>query len=174
MSFDPNPRKVDPSATEVVMNGKTYRKASSIAISRWPYLQRYQAAWIHGKQAHEIHKVMGELEKFLNKTDFVGAAVMVHNVKNDIAGMTDAKRLPAAAALTMLFWNYEGEDVGTCSDDLMSQKLNDALNSGIDSEFFFVQALSATPGFISASSPTPQPEGGSSTGAKSKKKNPAT
>lgn len=162
MTFDPNPRKIPPGATVVDMNGKTYHRADSVCAARWPYLQRYQAAWIHGTQAHDIHKVLGELHGLLQKSAFVDCAVMVHNLRNSVAEMTQPKRLPAAACLTMLFWNKEGEDVGTMSDALMEEKLNDALNSGIDMDFFFAQALSCTPGFVRALEQTEGQSSGSS------------
>ena len=161
VKYNPNPRKIQPGETVVEMNGRMYHKADSISAARWPYLQRYQAAWIHGTQAHDIHKVLGELWTLLQKSAFGECAVMVHNLRNSVADMTHKNRLPAAACLTMLFWNEEGEDVGVMSEDLMNRKLEDALNSGIDMEFFFVQALSCTPGFISASQQTNTLDNGS-------------
>ena len=65
------------------------------------------------------------------------------------------KRLPAAACITMLFWNYEGEDVGTMSDELMQAKLEDASKSGIEEGFFFSQALDCLLTSVASSSLTP-------------------
>lgn len=160
-SWSPEPIKVDKSATVIEMNGRKYHRAKSISIARWPFLERYKAAWIHGKQAHEFHKVLGDLYNIVNKGQFGDTAVMLHNLKNDIAGITDVKRLPAAACITMLFWNYEGEDVGVMTDEIMAQKLADASASGIEEGFFFSQALDCLLTSAAASSQTPQQSGGS-------------
>lgn len=159
--WSPDPIAVDKNATVIEMNGKKYHKAKSISIARWPFLERYKAAWIHGKQAHEFHKVLGDLYNVVNKGQFGDTAVMLHNLKNDVAGITDTKRLPAAACIAMLFWNYEGEDVGTMSDEHMQTKLNDVSASGIEDAFFFSQALDCLLTSAAASSQTLQPSVGS-------------
>ena len=161
VEWSPDPITVDKNATVIEMNGKKYHKAKSISIARWPFLERYKAAWIHGKQAHEFHKVLGDLYNIVNKGQFGDTAVMLHNLKNDVAGITDTKRLPAAACITMLFWNYEGEDVGAMSDEHMQAKLNDVSASGIEDAFFFSQALDCLLTSVSGSSPTPQQSDGS-------------
>jgi hypothetical protein len=50
----------------------------------------------------------------------------------------------------MLFWNYEGEKVATMTEELMSEKVADMEESGIDFGYFFDQALSTVPGLLSA------------------------
>jgi len=161
VEWSPDPITVDKNATEITMNGKVYRKAKSISIARWPFLERYKATWIHGRQAHELHKVLTDLYAVVNKGTFGDTAVMLHNLKNDVAGITDSKRLPAAACITMLFWNHEGEDVGTMSDELMQAKLDDASKSGIEEGFFFSQALDCLLTSVASSSLTPQQSVGS-------------
>ena len=99
---------------------------------------------------------------------------MVHNLKNDVAGITDPTRLPAAACLTMLFWNYEGEDVGTMSDELMDGKVKDAMASGIDQSFFFSQALASLLVSSAPSSPTHQQQDGSQKEVEKQMTNPVT
>ena len=168
------PRQVPEGATEVEMNGKVYHRAKSISIARWPFMERYKATWLHGRQVHEFHKVLGDLEKSLNKTAFVDCAVMVHNLKNDVAGITDPARLPAAACLTMLFWNAEGEDVGTMTDETMDAKVKDAMASGIDQSFFFSQALASLLAYSAPSSPTHQPQDGSQKEVEKQMTNPVT
>ena len=174
VTWSAEPRQVPEGATVLEMNGKVYHRAKSIAIARWPYMERYKATWLHGRQVHEFHKVLGDLEKSLNKTAFVDCAVMVHNLKNDVAGITDPTRLPAAACLTMLFWNYEGEDVGTMSDELMDGKVKDAMASGIDQSFFFSQALASLLAYSAHSSQTHQQHDGSQKEVEKQMTNPVT
>lgn len=161
VEWTPDPISVPEGATTIVMNGKTYHKAKSISIARWPFLERYKATWIHGKAAHELHKVLGDLYAIVNKGQFGDTAVMLHNLKNDVAGITDKKRLPAAACIAMLFWNYEGEDVSTMTDEAMQSKLEDVEKSGIEEGFFFSQALACLLTSIESSSRIPPQNAGS-------------
>ncbi len=161
VDWTPEPITVPDGATTIVMNGKTYHRAKSISIARWPFLERYKATWIHGKQAHELHKVLGDLYAIVNKGQFGDTAVLLHNLKNDVAGITDKKRLPAAACITMLFWNYEGEDVGVMTDEIMQAKLEDVEKSGIEEGFFFSQALACLLRSAASSSQIPAQSDGS-------------
>lgn len=164
VKWSPNPTKVDPKATEVVMNGTKYVRSDSVCAARWPYLQQYEAQLIHGQRADQLHKVLvGDLKKALNELRLVDASVLVHNLANDVAQITDVKRLPAAFALTMLFWNYEGEDVSVFDDTVMKRKMEDARLSGIDAAFFFSQPARCIEGYLSLLDPTrAQPDGSAS------------
>lgn len=174
VKWNPNPRKVPAGATEVEMNGRIYHRADSVAAARWPYLEQYQAALIHGKRADQLYKVLRtDLKDALNKAQFMDASVILHNLINDTAAITDVKRLPSAVALTMLFWNHEGEEVGQFDQAVMDAKIEDARQSGIDMAFFFGQALSCIADYLPASTPMKAQGNGSPSGQEVLSKTPA-
>jgi hypothetical protein len=143
------PRTVPDNATEFEANGKTYRKANSLSFNRYGWMEQLQVKLGFGRDPHEMFKSEAEAFGLLNKMKFAEAAVHINNNMSGLAAIAEREPHPIFKMFA-LFWNYEGENVGTMTDDLMAEKMVDFDASGIDSAFFFRSAMVNVPGLLAA------------------------
>lgn len=136
-------------ATSFTANGKMYHKSESVSFNRHKWLSKLQVELSYGTTVDQLFESQKKQYELLNKQKFADAAVLAHNTMKGIASIAD-DRAPVAMKLALLFWNYEGEDVRFMTNELMAEKLADMEQEGVDAGFFFAQALSCVPGFISA------------------------
>ena len=149
VEWSPNPITYDQSVRVVELCGRKYHKADSVSAHRYGWMERLNAELAYGRSVEELFHGDKRAFEELNKQQFAQAAVSIHNNMAGLAKIAD--NVPHAAfKLCMLFWNYEGEQVGTMTDELMREKVDDVMKSGVDHAFFFVQAASNVPGFLAA------------------------
>ena len=73
---------------------------------------------------------------------FAEAAVLINNNMSGLAAIAEREPHPIFKMFA-LFWNYEGESVGTMTDDLMAEKMADFDASGIDPSQLVVISFNA-------------------------------
>lgn len=149
LAWSPNPKMPGASDTSFTANGKVYHRAEGISFNRHKWLSKMQVELGYGQSVEEFFAGQQEQYDLLNRQKFADAAVSIHNSMKGIASIAD-DRAPTAMKMTMLFWNYKGEDVRTMTDELMAEKLSDMEIEGISSGFFFDQAFSCVPGLLGA------------------------
>ena len=143
------PRTIPDNATQFEANGKVYRKANSLSFNRYGWMEQLQVKLGFGRDPHEMFKSEAEAFGLLNKMKFAEAAVHINNNMSGLAAIAEREPHPIFK-MCALFWNYEGESVGTMTDDLMAEKMADWDASGIDSAFFFRSAMVNVPGLLAA------------------------
>lgn len=148
-TWSPNPVAIAPDARTFEANGKTYHKAESISAQRYGWMERLNVELAYGRNPGELFQGHKKAYDLLNKQHFADAAVAIHDQMSGLAKIADGRE-HAAIRLTMLFWNYEGEEVGKMTEELMQKKVDDVLEAGIDVGFFFTQAVSNAPGLLAA------------------------
>jgi hypothetical protein len=149
LKWTAEPREVPDSATSFEANGKTYHKASSVSFQRYGWMEALNLEVGYGRTVEQVFKDQRIAFDLLNGQKFAEAAVAIDSSMRGIAAIADGRVHPLMK-LTLMFWNYEGEDVGIMTEDLMNEKVADMEASGIDFRFFFGQALSTAPGLLSA------------------------
>lgn len=148
VKFDPNPLTVAPDAREFTgKSGKVYHKADSLSARRYGIMEVLNVRLGYGRTPLELFNSHKKAFGLLDKQKFAEAAVEIHTSMAGLGAIADGREHPAVA-MTMLFWNAEGEDVATMTDDQLAQKVEDVLH--IDVGFFFDQALTNAPGLLSA------------------------
>lgn len=149
LKWSPDPKTVEPGARSLIANGRTYHKADSISAKRYGWMERLNVELAYGRDPGEMFAGHKRAFDLLNKQHFAEAAVAIHDQMSGIGKIADGREA-TAVRLTMLFWNYEGEDVKDMTEELMQEKVNDMMEEGIDIRFFFEQAVSTAPGLLAA------------------------
>jgi hypothetical protein len=149
LKWTPEPVTIPDNATSFVANGKTYHKASNLSFQRYGWMEALNLEVGYGRTVEQVFKEQRIAFDLLNGQKFAEAAVAIDSSMRGIAAIADGRVHPMMK-LTLLFWNYEGENVRTMTEDLMNEKIADMEASGIDFSFFFGQALSTAPGLLSA------------------------
>lgn len=147
--WSPNPKVILAGAKSLVANGRTYYKAESVSNLRHKWLLRLQVQLAYGRTVEQVFATQKEVHALLNDKKMADAIVRNHDCMKGIASIAD-DRIEPAMAITLLFWNYQDEDVKDMSDELMAEKVADMEAEGIDMTFFFDQALSSIAGWLSA------------------------
>lgn len=149
LKWSPNPVIIAPDARSFQANGRTYHKADSISAKRYGWMERENVKLAYGRNPGELFQGYKTAFELLNKMKFAEASVSLFDQMKGIGDIADGREHPAIR-ITMLFWNYEGEQVGSMSEELMQEKVNDVMEAGIDVGFFFAQAVSNAPGLLAA------------------------
>lgn len=149
VKWTPEPVTIAPDARTFEANGRTYHKADSISAMRWKWMEMLNVELAYGRNPGEMFAGCRKAFDLLNKQQFAEAAVAIHDQMSGLAKIADGRE-HVVIRLTMLFWNYEGEDTRTMTDELMERKVDDVMKAGIDIGFFFSQALSNAPGLLAA------------------------
>ena len=142
-------RILDQNITEFEANGRVYRKSQHLSFARYGLMEQYNLELGYGRTVHDLFNEQQKAYALVNKQQFADAAVCLHNSMTGIARIADGDVHPMFKQCA-LFWNYEGEDIRTLSDQQLAVKVQDWTESGIDSAFFFGQAVSNVPGLLAA------------------------
>jgi hypothetical protein len=134
-------------ATEFTVNGKVYRRSTSLSTQRYGWMRFLQQELEYGLDAVDAFKANKKAFELLNQQKFAEAAVLIHANMTGAAKIAD--RSPSAMIkLFCLFWNTEGEDKRIMTEDLMAEKVKDI--EGLDISFVFRSAASSVPGLLAA------------------------
>lgn len=157
-------RVLDPNVTSFEANGKVYRKSNYVSFARYGLMEQFNLEIGYGSTVQDMFQEQQKVFDLLNKQKFAEAAVATYNSMSGIARIADGVAHPMFKQCA-LFWNWEGEDVRYLTDETLATKLEDWAAAGIDSAFFFGQAVSNVPGLLAAyrshtkpSSPSPVSE----------------
>lgn len=148
-AVDVSPKVIPNDATTFEAGGKVFHKASGLSLNRYGWMEDLNVELGYGRNPMDLFKDHKAAFQQLNKQEFAEAAVSLHYAMTGIARIAD-REPHAAVKMCMLFWNYEGEDVKTMTDDLMAEKIELVTKEGFDAAFFFTQALSNAPGLLAA------------------------
>lgn len=134
-------------ATSFVVNGKTYRKSDTLSTRRYSLMENYLQELLNGRDPVQVFQDNKRAFELLNKQQFAEAAVIIHANMTGAARIADFDPHPAYK-IFCLFWNYDGENKKTMTDELMDEKLKDM--EGVDHNFLFYEAARSAPGFLAA------------------------
>lgn len=144
-----NPATVPPGAVTITgKSGAVYRKAESLSFKRWDWRAAACLRAFYGRECDKLFADMKTIYGHLNSRDkLADASVIAYNAMKGVADIRD-DRISPLMEVALLFWNAEGEDVGTMTEEMMEKKRRDLEH--YDAQFFFDQAVSLMPGFSAA------------------------
>lgn len=143
------PATVPPGATTITgKSGTVYRKAESLSFKRYDWRAACCLRAFYGREPDKMFADWKTVYSHLNSRDKLADASVI--AYNNLKGVADIRedRINPLMELALLFWNAEGEDVGTMSEEVMEKKRRDLEH--YDAQFFFDQAVSCMPGFSAA------------------------
>lgn len=143
------PKTIPDGATQFEANGKVYRRASSVSFNRYGWMEQFNIELSYGRSVKDIFEAQRKQWDLMNKMKFAELAVSMDDVMTGVSRIASGDPHPMFKQCA-LFWNYEGEDVRTMTDELMAEKLSDWEQEGIDAGFLFRQAVSNVPGLLAA------------------------
>lgn len=138
--------RLNKDVTSFIANGKTY-SLQPLTIGRLRHFRKLERHFAWGQSFEQDYKEMAEIEHFLNKQDWVSAAVTVRQRRERIAYYKEERDEPALLLCT-LFFNCDGEDDTVWSEELGHQKIEDWNKEGLDFRDFFTIAGNLVPGLI--------------------------
>lgn len=147
-------KELPPDTTAFEASGTKYRVARSVSMDRWEAYELLSVEVGLGRSFAQIMQGLREAYDLTNqvasgKPVFADLAVLLRDLLMGAASVNDGQAHPVLK-MCCLFINYEGEDVRTITDEIITKKLDDWRNEGIDMGFFFGFALRSIPGFFDA------------------------
>lgn len=142
------PAKINFETGAFTANGTKYQIEQALSIERYCELQILEKEMAFGGSFRSVFDRLKEVHTAMNKTNFVGAAVIVDSMLRGISKLEE--REPAVVKICALFINYEGEDRTKWSNDISLKKINDWKAEGMDMKDFFTVAANSVHGFLEA------------------------
>lgn len=139
--------KIDKETKSFQANGKTYYVEESISFDRWEKYLEFNVELGWDCTIPEMAKALGQIYNHLNDQNFADAAVLTRDKMMGLKQMSE-KKIPAALKLCALFVNEEKEDRRFINEDMISKKVEDWKQEGIDVAGFFQLALHIIPGYM--------------------------
>ena len=127
----------------------TYRIDKSISVERYIQFELLQSEVAFGYTFDNLNKIIEETITTLNKTDFVGASVLLYNLRNSITNGLEKRKHPILK-LCSLFLIREDEDAAKYDELLQNEKIEDFEKSGVDYQDFFTLSMNLLPGLLEA------------------------
>lgn len=154
-------KKIDPSLGFFQANGKTYKIEKSLSIERYSFYQRFEIELGYGSSFQDLYGAMSNAYNLLNQGKMADASVALYNAMRGFAELE--KKEPHVLKYCALFINTDDEDRRVITDDMISAKIKDWQEEGLEVASFFQLALNSIPGFIeayrSSSQATLEPQG---------------
>jgi hypothetical protein len=130
---------ITPDTKTFVANGVRYHIEDSLSIERWVFMQQLSIEMGFGVEFDEMLKAWQEQMNFLNKQNFVDAAVQAYNM---VKGITKVfQRNPQILRFCSLFINTDDEDRSTITEDIITRKITDWKAEGLNIDGFFEFSL---------------------------------
>jgi hypothetical protein len=127
----------------------TYTMVESLPVDKYVEFLMLQNEVAYGYTFKDINMKHKEIYDALNKTDFVQASAILHNLMNAILTGIDKRNMPILR-LCALFLIREDEDATKYNEQINKEKLQDWHASGIDFKDFFHLAAVLVPGLLTA------------------------
>lgn len=133
---------------EFIANGKKYKIESSISADRYRFYLKESPSLAFGQSIGELFN--GYLEIF-NITNEDGCrkgdiAVIARDAMKGIEGVVARKDHPTVLRLCTVFINEESEDRRILTEEMISTKIEDWIEEGIDIQSFFAFASASIDG----------------------------
>jgi hypothetical protein len=141
-------KKINFDDPQFIANGTHYQVQGFLSIERYCEFQILEKELGYGLTFNEMYKHLDTAEKLLNKTNFVGAAVHINNIKQGILKVQE--REPVILKICALFINADDEDIKTINGDMVDKKIKDWKTEGMDMNSFFLVAVNSVNGFLGA------------------------
>lgn len=129
-------------------NGKEFIIDDSLSFDYFRQFEKLEAHVGYGVTFEEMFKTDKKLFEYLNKMDFVNAAVLVHNRLNGIKEKLEQRTHPMLLLCT-LFIHYPHEDLTKYDSVIAEQKVKDWSTDYYVNDFFSLAAQLVS-GFIPA------------------------
>lgn len=111
-------------------NGVKYFVEEKLSFARYDYLSALLVRLAYGRDYDSINASLHRIKEYLDKIQFVKAAVEVTNVIEGIKAFPN--RVDDAFAVCALFINAENEDRGIVSGEMIGKKIEDWKVGGLD------------------------------------------
>lgn len=131
--------KIDLQTKSFVANGVRYYIEDTRSIDRWVFEQQLTIEAGFGVEFDEMLRAWKDQKDYLNKQNFVDAAVQAYNMANGITKIF--AREPTILKFCALFINTAEEDRRTIDSDMISRKIEDWKAEGLAIEGFFEFSL---------------------------------
>lgn len=141
--------KIDLTKESFKAKGKTYKIYSTLSIARFIEFEKLQAEVGFGFTFDQFFNKLKDTYEALNKGKLADAAVKVHNMLTGIADKIDRRKHPVLM-LCALFICEEKEDRSKYDEKVMTQKIQDWQEEGLEIQDFFTLAFNFVSGFIPA------------------------
>lgn len=116
-------------------NGKEYFIESKLSIERFIAFQKLEVELAYGGGFTGVMKSLNKAIDFMNKTQWVDAAVELTNTRESIIKQDKTKRVPAVD-ICSLFLNTKDENRKIITDEMLIEKQKDFEIEGIPIDFF--------------------------------------
>ena len=147
-------KKIPPDAKEFTANGNRYRVVSSLTVSRYEDFELFQLEVAIGRSFESIQQSINHAYRLCNRVVkgeevFADLAIVLRDLS--IGATLAGTRTPhAVLKMCALFLVRDEEDLRSCPNELIEDKINDWREEGIDMGYFFTFALLTIPGFLAA------------------------
>lgn len=131
--------KIDMSTKSFTANGTRYYIEDTRSIDRWVFEQQLTIEAGFGVEFDEMLRAWKDQKDYLNKQNFVDAAVQAYNMANGITKIF--AREPTILKFCALFINTAEEDRRTIDADMITRKIEDWKAEGLAIEGFFEFSL---------------------------------
>lgn len=131
--------KIDLQTKSFVANGVRYYIEDTRSIDRWVFEQQLTIEAGFGVEFDEMLRAWKDQKEYLNKQNFVDAAVQAYNMANGITKIF--AREPTILKFCALFINTAEEDRRTIDSDMITRKIEDWKAEGLAIEGFFEFSL---------------------------------
>jgi len=137
-------KKLSISDSEFIANGKLYFIEPELSAERFARMQEIEIELGYNVSYDTLHKGLSKSYNLLNENKFADAAVFIHNLMNSIGNLEERKE-PIMQYCSM-FINTVDEDRRKVDEKIMSQKIEDWKEEGIDYHSFFRLAINMVRG----------------------------
>jgi hypothetical protein len=141
-------KKIDFQQGWFMANGKKYIIESGFSIERYAFYQKYQIELGYNCTFDKMFQEWERVVMLANKLQFSDIVIIAYNMSRAIAKLDEKE--PAVLKLCALFVNEENEDRRTITEDMITAKIRDWQEEGIDVGDFFTLASNTITGFITA------------------------
>lgn len=139
-------KRIDFNSGKFTANEVNYTVEQFLSIERYCEFQILEKELGYGYTFEAMYKKFDELEKQLNKTNFVNAAIIMGDLKRGILQVQ--QREPVVLKICALFINAEGEDITKITPDMIDLKIFNWKAEGLSMNDFFTVALNSVNGFL--------------------------
>jgi hypothetical protein len=150
MSSTNHPKKIELSSgvTSFQANGKTYHIEGSMSIERYIVYQQLELEAGYSTSFKELFNALSTSYDLLNSGKLADASVHIYNAMKGVASLEE--REPYILKYCALFINETNEDRKVINEDMITEKIKDWKEEGLDIQSFFALASSIIIGFQTA------------------------
>ena len=139
-------KTLEPTTTSFTADGKTF-VFQPLTIGRYKEFKKLENHFGWGVTHDQDVKDMQRILQYLNKTDWVNAAVLIDKRLNRLQHFEQSQH-DVAILICTLFLNEADEDITTWDMALADRKIESWNKEGYEATSFFWLAANIVPGFI--------------------------